>query len=252
MDILKLLTLQISILLLHKASSMSIHTSRRQLVQTQHERDELQNAVLQALLYPNHVLNEEEQSEVKKNVTWEDSAKQLSNDFEQNLIETSNATGTDYSTNSLMMLGEERHTLDPTPLYSIYGGPEGVRRHLYGQGVSLRDKRPLPVRGWNAPAVSALGSGRPEPGQQGAILPRIIQDNNLQKFLLAVQHSVEADTTDPVVTSQPVSVAGLSNEEGHKTERLAMNILERYKQNYGKENTRVSRRSFKRRPEPYL
>lgn len=185
---------------------MSVRTHKRQLLDNNEDMDD---AILHALLYPNHVLSNAELLDVQKNVTWETTANTLSTDYASALQTQASEKGTDYTKNTLLDLGNAQDTEDPCPLYSAYGGPDGLERHLYGQGVSI-EQRPWPVRSWNAPAVTALGSGLPEPGQSGPILPPIIQDQALQRFLAKVSSSTQINSTTPPgapPAAPPVAVA---------------------------------------------
>ena len=180
---------------------MSIIHARRQLPTTVHEEDEIQFNVAEALLYPNYVLDDQERSEVNRNITFEVQSSDLGNDYEANLTRT---------------LGFEHDAYDRTSLYSIFGGPEGENRHLYGQGLPISLKRQFPTRAWNAPAISALGTGIAQPGQN-TVTPMNLSANRVQKFMQAMSHLVQTENVDSVQTSAPNLIAGVLQDSVHNS-----------------------------------
>ena len=195
---------------------MSIIHARRQLPTTVHEEDEIQFNVAEALLYPNYVLDDQERSEVNRNITFEVQSSDLGNDYEANLTRTASERGIDYAKNSLATLGFEHDAYDRTSLYSIFGGPEGENRHLYGQGLPISLKRQFPTRAWNAPAISALGTGIAQPGQN-TVTPMNLSANRVQKFMQAMSHLVQTENVDSVQTSAPNLIAGVLQDSVHNS-----------------------------------
>lgn len=197
---------------------MSVLQGRRRLLETDHEKQELAHQMVEALLHPNYVLDASERATVASSVVFDTKASDLQDDLEKALIAQSEATGSDYSANSLVNLGYDQHSQDPASLYSIYGGPEGPFRHMYGQGLPISLKRQFPTRAWNAPAISALGSGQAQPAQS-SITPLNLSANRVQRFVQAMSHLM-TESVDGVVTTAPnVKISSILPDRVHNSDQ---------------------------------
>lgn len=195
---------------------MSVLQGRRRLLDTEHESQELAQQVVDALLHPNYVLSQAERDTVASTVTFDTNASMLADDRENELIARSDASGTDYAANSLINLGYDESVQDPASLYSIYGGPEGPFRHMYGQGLPISNKVQFPTRAWNAPAISALGSGQAQPAQS-TVTPLNLSANKVQKFIQSMQHLL-TESVDGVVTTAPnVKISSILPDRVHNS-----------------------------------